>query len=375
MLSRQSKRLVSDFSRKSNGNVLTDPHRLRLRRNGMGRKRDGPLKMRRTFLKHVFTRMSLTRNGDSLVSDMECKQYAAPRTYHTRKHFLAIGLRTIGMTIRLPLHHTSRPSAVNESQTSKKVNQKLHPSFRAARLHESVSDGSRSIGVNRDHGQSFDHWSHKELNSTAPPQSNQQCQYCVANTGGVATPQAGRTLRSLLASRTSTHRTKCKQHTALCTYHTRKHLLVFGLKGLTRVQGHIVAAFCCLSKNSHPRERMSWHTWLDRAPFPLARSTPSLLDPPDRSIPLRSATRTLMFGRFTEQSPLTEEGKEKATSVREGHAAHIWKSRSHNLLAPMDKDNKHAKPTKKTRRNRNKTPKCPPFNFCVSFPVLESAHW
>ena len=46
-------------------------------------------------------------------------------------------------------------------------------------------------------------------------------------------------------------------------------------------QGHNVAAFGCLSKISHPHERIAW---LDRIPFPLPHSTPSLLDPLDRTI-------------------------------------------------------------------------------------------
>ena len=46
------------------------------------------------------------------------------------------------------------------------------------------------------------------------------------------------------------------------------------------------------------------HTWLDRAHFPLPHSTPSLLDPPDRTNPCVQL-QGLMLGRFAEKSPLT----------------------------------------------------------------------
>ena len=53
--------------------------------------------------------------------------------------------------------------------------------------------------------------------------------------------------------------------------HTQTFLRVW-LKDLTRGQGHSVAAFCCLSQNSHPHERMPCRA----APVPLPRSTSSV---------------------------------------------------------------------------------------------------
>ena len=45
------------------------------------------------ILKNIsdFSRLSLTGNSDSFVSDGRCKQHTAPRTTHTRKHFPACG--------------------------------------------------------------------------------------------------------------------------------------------------------------------------------------------------------------------------------------------------------------------------------------------
>ena len=46
------------------------------------------------------------------------------------------------------------------------------------------------------------------------------------------------------------------------------------------------------------------HSWLDRIPFRLPHRTPSLLDPPDKTITC-VPRQGLLFGRFAEPSPLT----------------------------------------------------------------------
>ena len=77
------------------------------------------------------------------------------------------------------------------------------------------------------------------------------------------------------------------------------------LKDLTRVQGHIVAACCCLFlKQSSSRAPVMSHTWRDRAPFPLPHSTPSQIDPPDKTNPC-APQPGLLFGRVAQQRPLT----------------------------------------------------------------------
>ena len=88
-------RLVKDRLKRSNVNGVPGPQRLRPRRDGQGRKPGGLVQSGRTINELVCLQgISLTGNGDSLVSDGGCKQYAAPRTSHTRKHFLARASRT-----------------------------------------------------------------------------------------------------------------------------------------------------------------------------------------------------------------------------------------------------------------------------------------
>ena len=86
-------KLVNDHFKKVNGNGVHGPHRLRLRQNGKGRKRGGPLKSGKT-INDFSTKVSFTRNGDSLVSDGWCKQHSTAHVSHTHKHFLACGSRT-----------------------------------------------------------------------------------------------------------------------------------------------------------------------------------------------------------------------------------------------------------------------------------------
>ena len=72
------------------------------------------------------------------------------------------------------------------------------------------------------------------------------------------------------------------------------------LKDLTRVPGHIVAAFCCLSEISQPfsRAHVVSHTWLDRAPFPLPHTALRALllnSTLQTEYSLRSASRTYVW--------------------------------------------------------------------------------
>ena len=88
------------------------------------------------------------------------------------------------------------------------------------------------------------------------------------------------------------------------------------LKDLRRVQGHIVAAFCCLSYNSHARERMSCRTLGLIARFFLCRTVLFLHTTLQTGQLPAFPQQGLVFGSFAEQSPLT--GYEPNAPVKVG---------------------------------------------------------
>ena len=82
---------------------------------------------------------------------------------------------------------------------------------------------------------------------------------------------------------------KCKLHCAPRTCHTHKHFLACG-SSMQGSRAHFM---------SHAQR-----SWLDRISCPPPHSTPSLLYPPNRSIPCISP-QGVPFGRLAEQSPVT----------------------------------------------------------------------
>ena len=80
------------------------------------------------------------------------------------------------------------------------------------------------------------------------------------------------------------------------------------LKDLTRVPGHMVAAFLMsFLKQSSSRAHVMSHTLPDHAPVSLQHDTPisqSLLYRPNRTTPC-ATPQGLLLSRFAEQSPLT----------------------------------------------------------------------
>ena len=81
----------------------------------------------------------------------------------------------------------------------------------------------------------------------------------------------------------------CKQDTAPRPYHTQTFCRV--RLRVTMLQRFVV--FLQISSRTH----CMLHSWLGRIPFPFPHSTPSLLDPPDKTIPC-VPRQGLLFGRF-----------------------------------------------------------------------------